>query len=434
MTESRGAAPTRRGVLQAAGALVALPWLESLAPPRRVPPPVRMAFVFMPNGVLPAAWTPVDSGPDFTLSPTLEPLEPVRDSLLVLSGLWNQSADEGEGHYVKTTSLLSGARVHRTGGRDLRCGTTVDQIAAAALGGRTPLPSLELGIEPTRPVVDMGYSTVYGATIAWRSPTEPMTKEIRPRQAFDRLFRGGRRGDTGEGSVLDLVRNEARALERRVGSADRDRVGEYLTALREVERRIDSFDRARIGRARELLGDAAVPDSPRDHAEHVGLMLQLIELAFRSDTSRIATLMLGNSVSGIDFSFLDGVKGGHHHLSHHGNDPEMMRQYAAINRWCVAQFGGLCERLAAVQEGDGSLLDASMLLFGSGLRDGNRHDPHDLPILLCGRAGGRLQTGDHIRFRAGTPLTNLYVTMLDAFGCPVDSVADSTGGLDELLA
>lgn len=423
----------RRDLLRAAGAFVALPWLESFAPRRRAAAPVRMAFVFMPNGVLPAAWQPQGSGTGFGLSPTLEPMAPLRDRMLVLSGLWNRNAEEGEGHYVKTTSLLSGAHVHRTGGRDLRCGTTLDQLAASRLGDRTPLPSIELGIEPTRHIVDMGYSTVYGATLSWRSPTEPMTKEIRPKLAFDRLFGGGRRGDAGEGSVLDLVAGEARALAGRMHGADRDRLDSYLTALREIERRIETFDADRAMRARELAVGTAVPEEPADHREHVDLMLSLIELAFRSDTTRIATLMLGNSVSGIDFSFLEGVKGSHHELSHHDGNAAKMQQYALINRWCVERFASLCQRLAAAREGDTSVLDASMLVFASGIRDGNTHDPHDLPILLCGRGGGRLATGDHVASRRDTPLTNLWATMLEVFGCPVDRFGDSTGRLDEIL-
>ncbi|MCC6782356.1 MAG: DUF1552 domain-containing protein [Planctomycetes bacterium] len=433
MTSTGSDRPSRRAVLRAAGAAIALPWLESLAPRRCPRVPVRMAFCFMPNGVLPRDWTPMDAGSSFTLSPTLAPLAPVRDSLLVCSGLWNRNADEGEGHYVKTTSLLSGARVRRSGGRDLRCGTSVDQVAASLLGDETPLPSIELGIEPARHVVDMGYSTVYGATIAWRSPTEPMPKEIRPRQAFERLFRGGRRGETGEASVLDLVLGEARAVERRLGAADRDRMGEYLESVRTVERRIAAFDAQRAAHAQALFRAREVPERAHDHAEHVRLMFELIELAFRSDTTRIATLMLGNSVSGVDFSFLEGVRGGHHDLSHHGGDAEKMRQYARINRWFVERFAEFCTRLAAIEEGDGTLLDASMLVFAAAIRDGDRHDPHDLPIVLCGRGGGALASGDHVRFRHDSPLTDLWRTMLHVFGCPVRSFSDSRGVLDELL-
>ncbi|MGE3881493.1 MAG: DUF1552 domain-containing protein [Planctomycetota bacterium] len=422
----------RRRLLRGAGAALALPWLEKFTRPR-AKAPVRMAFVFVPNGMLPSAWECKGNGEDFAWSPTLEPLAPLRARTTVLSGLWNASADDGEGHYVKTTSLLSGAKVRRTGGSDLYCGTTIDQFAAARVGHRTALPSLELGIERTRHVVDMGYSTVYGATISWRAPDRPMPKEIAPRQAFARLFRGGRRGRNGEDSVLDLVAAEARALRTDLGREDGERLEDYLAAIRQLELRIDRFDRERERAWEDLPADAYAERAPHDHREHVDLMLGLIELAFRTDTTRIATIMLGNSVSGVDFSFLDGVRGGHHELSHHERDAAKAAQYARINRWFVERFADMGARMAATKEGDSDLLESSMLFFGSGIRDGNAHDPHDLPIVLLGGGGGRLRGGQRVRSRRDTPLTNLYVTMLDVFGCPVERFSDSTGRLDAIL-
>ncbi|MBK8975553.1 MAG: DUF1552 domain-containing protein [Planctomycetes bacterium] len=424
---------SRRSVLRGAGAALALPWLEAMRPGRREPAaPVRMAFVFVPNGVLPQTWTPADEGPEWTPSPTLQPLAPFRDRTLVLSGLFNRNSDEGEGHYVKTTALLSGARVHKTGGRDLRCGITVDQLAAAARGHLTPLPSLELGLEPVRHQVDMGYSTVYGATLSWRSPTQPATKEIHPRLAFDRLFRRARMGDDDR-SVLDLVLADGRRLRDRLGGADRARLDEHLDSIRALEQRIDALATT-TGAPRDavLAGATPPPDDPAGFEQHLDLMLDVIALAFRSDTTRIVSLMLGNAVSGRDFSFLPGVRGSHHELSHHENDPQKQKQYALINRWHVTKLAALCERLDAAREGDATLLDSSMVFYGSGIRDGNRHDPHDLPIVLVGRAGGRLRSGAHLRFPRDTALTNLYVAMLAAFGCPVPSFSDSTGALDVL--
>ena len=426
---------SRRAVLRGAGAAVALPQLDAMTRRLATPvAPVRMAFVFVPNGVLPSAWDPRGEGRDFGLSPTLEPLAPVRDRTLVLSGLFNRNSLPGEGHYVKTTALLSGAPVRKTGGKDLRCGTTVDQFAAARLGDRTPLPSLELGLEPVRHAVDMGYSTVYGATLSWRSPTRPASKEIRPRQAFDRLFRRVRMDDDDR-SVLDLVLEDGRRLRRGLGAGDRAKLDEHLDGVRQLERRVETFTKARAADvAARLEGVEPPPERPDDFAEHVRLMFDVIRLAFATDATRIVTLMLGNSVSGRDFRFLEGVDGGHHPLSHHADEPEKQRQYAAINRWHVGELSRFCQELDAIPDGDGSLLDASMVFYGSGIRDGNRHDPHDLPIVVVGGGGGRLDTGRHVRFPRHTPLTNLYVSMLDAFGCPVASFSDSTEALPVLRA
>jgi hypothetical protein len=423
-----GGGLSRRALLRGAGAAVALPWLEAFAPRRGAGRrPVRMAFLFMPNGVLPAAWRPVDEGPGYRLSPTLEPLAPIRDEVLVLSGLHHANSHEGEGHYVKTTALLSGARVRRTGGRDLRCGISVDQLAARRLGGATWLPSLELGIEPPRQIVDMGYSTVYGATISWRDAELPAVKETRPRLAFERLFRTARLGDPAEAGVLDLVLEDARGLRRALGAADRGKLDEYLDAVRALEQRIGRFDARRHERVEALLGGREVVAEPADFVEHVRLMFEVIELAFRSDATRIVTFMYGNAVSDRDFSFVDRVEGGHHHLSHHEDDPVKQDQYARINRWFVASFAEFCARLRAIPDGeDSDLLAGSMVFFGSGIGDGNRHDPNELPILLAGRAGGRLRSGAHLRFPRHTPLCNLYLSMLDAFGCPVGSFSDST--------
>jgi len=395
--------------------------------------------LFVPNGVLPSHWTPARAGADYQLTPTLLPLESVRDRVLVLTGLCNANSREGEGHYVKTTALLSGARVKRTGGRDLRCGTTVDQVAAQRLGRGTPLPSLELGTEPVSPIVDMGYSTLYGGTISWRSPTRPAFKEIRPALAFDRLFRARRLGGAGDDSVLDLVGAEAAALSGRLGREDRVRMDEYLESVRELERRIDG-----LRRRQPASGDAPdAPDGadrppkgvPSDFGEHVRLMLDLQVLALRTQATRVCTFMFGNAVSGRDFSFLDGVEGGHHSLSHHENDPARKAMYALINRWHVEQLAHYLQALRDVKEGDSDLLEQSMVLFASGIRDGNRHDPNNLPVLLAGGAGGQLRAGGHLKVPMHTPLCNLYVTMLQCMGLDdVASFGDSSGALDAIRA
>jgi hypothetical protein len=435
----------RRAVLRGAGAAVALPWLDSLAralscqrfvrecePPR----PVRLAVLYMPNGAWPQAWNPSAEGRDWELTPTLEPLAPVRGDVLVLTGLRNANSADGDGHYAKTAPFLTGARIRRTGGRDLENGVSMDQVAAAALDGAAPLRSLELGCEPVRPMEDMGYSTVYGGHISWSSPTTPCTKEIVPRLVFDRLFRcAEQREARRERSVLDVVREDARRLEPRLGRADRGKLAEYFESLRELERRIDRC--AKTAAPAGIDPSLRPPEgAPASHEEHVQLMLDLLVLAFRTDATRVATFMFGNAVSGIDMSFLEGVKGGHHELSHHEGKPEKIAQYQRISRWHVAQFARTIEGLRAIDDGGGaSLLDRSLVLFGSALKDGNSHDPNDLPLLLAGRGDGGdpalppLATGRHLRFPDATPLCGLYVSLLRRVGAPVESFGDSAGAL-----
>lgn len=454
----------RRAFLRGAGACVALPWLESLAraatvlrlpgawqegsasAPAGAAPlaPNRLVVLYMANGALPAAWNPVDEGRGYTLSPTLEPLAPVRDDVLVLSGLANKNSLGGDGHYAKTAPFLTGARIRRTGGRDLWNGISIDQLAAHAQGGATPLPSLELGCEPVRPAEDMGYTTVYGGHISWRGPATPCTKEIVPRHLFDRLFRAGELRASGrEKSVLDVVRADARRLEAQVAAADRAKLGEYFDAVRDLERRIERVAAAEA--AGGLAGGSRVPATsaaplpppepgvPSDHPTHVALMLELMALALQQDATRVITFMFGNAVSGRDMSFLPGVKGGHHELSHHEGREEKTAQYQRINRWHVEQFVGFVQRLAAIDVGGARLLDQSLVLFGSALKDGNSHDPADLPLLLAGRGAGNgftpLASGAHVKSPAGTPLCNLHLSLLRRMGVTAESFADSTGSL-----
>lgn len=414
----------RRTLLRGAGAGLALPWLEVMAPRRGplAPLPTRLVCLFAPNGMLPSGWTPAEEGPDWAPTRTLAPLDRHRARALILSGLRNRNSLAGEGHYVKTTALLSGAPVHKTGGRDLRVGTTIDQLLARERGHETRLPSLVLGVEGVRHAVDMGYSTVYGAHISWRTPTQPATKEVDPRRVFDRLFRTSKR-HPGDAAVLDLVAQETGALRKRLGGADQGKLDEYLEAVRDLERRLERFERSL---------DVERPAFPEDfgpHQERARWMLDLIALAIETDATRVASLMFGNAVSNLNFSFLDGVEGGHHTLSHHENDPGRMDQYQRINRWHVEQLASLLDRLEAKTEGDGSLLDRTLVFFGSGLRDGNRHDPNDLPIVVAGGQGAGLASGAHLRFPMHTKLCHLYVSLLNAAGVPTASFGDAEGEL-----
>jgi hypothetical protein len=451
---------TRRTVLRGAGAMVALPLLEAAVVRRAAGadaerPPVRMACLFWPNGCNPHTWTPTGEGKDFTLSPILEPLAPHKDDVLVLTQLSNRGTFTGDGHYVKDAAWLTGTTIRRTTGADLNAGgVSIDQLAASKIGVLTAIPSLELGVEPVTTGVDtnVGYTRLYGSHISWSSPTTPVAREINPKLAFDRLFRAaaGGRGGHDDRSVLDLVAADARALRDQIGAHDRRKLDEYLDSVRSVEKRIVYEASDRRARYRddpqaradiETLGgrvDTYKHDPGRlrersmDHTEHVRLMLDILLLAFQTDSTRVATFMFGNSVSNKNFSFLEGVKGGHHQFSHHENDPDKLAQYQRITTWHIGQCAYLLDRMKQVREGEGSLLDNTMVLFGSALRDGNSHNPHNLPTVLAGRAGGTLSPGRHIVYGKDTPLCNLYVSLLERMGVPVPRFADSTGPLPGL--
>jgi len=438
-------------MLRGTGAALALPWLEAMRLPsaradglQDDSAPVRMALLFMPNGVHPDMWTPKTEGRDFELSPTLEPLGDLKKDVLVLTNLWNEGSEASEGHYVKTSGYLTCTTVKKTLGVDLNCnGTSMDQVAAHRAGARTPLASLELCIDPVTTGVDrnVGYTRVYGSHIAWRGPTSPLAREINPRLVYERLFRASQpRSDAvaRDRLLLDRVLADGKQLRGRLGAGDQQRIDEYLEAVRSLEQRLERASQPgqSAWKARAPLDDSAEPptERPEAHAEHVRLMMDMIVLAFQTDTTRIATFMFGNAVSNKNFSFLDGVEGSHHSFSHHEKKEEKLRQYQLINRWHVAEYAYLLNRLRGIQEGERTLLDNSMVMFGSGLRDGNAHSPHNLPIVLGGRGGGRLATGQHLVYGKDSPLANLYVSMLDAFGTPVDRFADSTGPLRGVLA
>ena len=457
---------SRRTMLKGVGVMMGLPVLEAMEPlttlaasakdsptaGRRYP--VRMAALYMPNGVNPNAWTPKGQGADFELSPILEPLAAHKSDILVLTELWNAASNTGDGHYVKTGGWLTGTTITRTTGSDLRSGNvSMDQLIAQRIGNFTPLPSLELGIEPVTTGVDVnvGFTRLYGSHISWSTPTTPVAKEINPQLAFDRIFRpaakNNRRDPAGQKSVLDLVLEDAKRLKSKVGAADQRKLDEYFDSVRAVEKRIE-FDAQRkqaeylsdplvvkevekLGaRIKDYYADPARGSERRvDHTEHVRLMLDIAVLGFWTDSTRVSTFMFGNAVSGKNFSFLDGVKGGHHQISHHENDKEKLEQYLRINRWHIQQFSYMLDRMKSIREGEGTLLDNSMVLFGAGMRDGNAHNPHNLPVVLAGRGGGTIASGRHLTYAKNTPFTNLHRAILSRMGAPVESFADSTGEL-----
>jgi hypothetical protein len=401
-----------------------------------------MAALYVPNGVNVSHWYPKGEGRQFELSTTLQPLAELKDQILVLSNLWNEGAKGGDGHYAKEATILTCTTIKKTPGVDIANGTSVDQFAAQRVGDRTPLPSIELGVAPVAVGVDLavGYTRIYGSHISWANATTPLPREVNPRVGFDRLFRAGM-GQNGDAAkldslLLDRVLGDAKRLRGEIGSADAKRLDEYLSVVRSLEQRVQksASGERRNWKARvPLRAENAPTEQPTSHQEHCELMLDLIATAFQSDTTRIATFMFGNAVSDVSFRFLDSITMGHHDTSHHGKVAEKLRQYEIISRWHVGQYARLLQKLREMKEGESTVLDNSMILFGSALSDGDSHSPHKLPILLGGRGGGRIDAGQHLMYTEDTPLANLYVSMLDAFGTPVDRFADSTGPLTGVL-
>jgi hypothetical protein len=435
---------SRRTVLRGAGVSLALPWLEAMMPAaaKSAALPVRMAFLYMPNGVNTSAWAPEGTPRDFKLSATLDPLNDFKDKIIVAQNLWNAASKDGDGHYVKESAILTSTRISKTLGEDLNShGVSMDQIAAQKAGGKTPIPSLELGISPEATGVDLavGYTRVYGCHIAWSSPTTPLAREINPHSVYERLFRAsGPKGDASkqDALLLDRVLDEAKDLRAQVGTADRLRIDEYMSIVRSLEERTQRSTVTGHGAWKPrvpLNSVAAPPEEPKTYAEHVRLMLDMVALSFQSDTTRIATFMFGNAVSNVNFRWLDGVSGSHHDMSHHSKDADKLRQYQLINKWYVAQYAYLLRKLKEAKEGEGSVLDNSAIIFASALSDGNSHNPHNLPVVVAGSAGGRLAVGQNLVFPEDTPLSNLWVSILSAFGTPVERFADSTGPLPGIL-
>ena len=455
---------SRRTLLRGMGAAMALPWLEAMAATKTSSPteagagtkPRRFACLYMPNGTRPDRWTPEGEGSTFQLSPILSPLQAHQSELLVLTQLWNAATNTGDGHYVKTGGFLTSTTITRTTGADLCSGnTSMDQWMARQVGHLTPLPSLELGIEPITTGVDtnVGFTRLYGSHISWATPTTPCAKEINPRRAFDRLFRNAsglpasRFGDNS--SVLDLVAGDAQRLKQQLGKADQQKLTEYFESVRSVEHRIEWAKRRamgdyledpaaraeiqRLGQRIDVYSDPAQASQRGiDHTEQVRLMLDIMALAFWTDSTRVSTFMFGNAVSGRNFSFLDGVKGGHHEYSHHENRPEKLAPYERITRWHIEQYAYFLGRLRSMKEGTGSVLDQSMILFGAGMRDGNGHNPRNLPLVLAGRGGGTLNPGRHLVFSKDSPMANLHLGLMRRMGVRADRFADSTNALPEL--
>lgn len=444
---------SRRAALKGLGISLGLPFLESartasaaapLLQGASGAPPRRMAFIFVPNGAHMPDWTPPSEGYGFELPYILEPLSKVKNDLLVVSGLTHDKGranGDGAGDHARSASVfLTGAQPRKTDGSNIRSGVSVDQVAAQQIGHLTRFPSLEIGCEQGRSAgnCDSGYSCAYSSNISWAGEANPMGKEINPRLVFERLFAGDKRREVGESrarrealrkSILDFVAEDARGLQARLGGSDQRKLDEYLTGVREIERRLERVEKeAPPPVARRYDTPAGVP---QEYAEHIRLMCDMMVLAFQTDSTRIATFMFANAGSNRNYRHI-GIPDGHHELSHHRGDPKKHAKIREINRFHVAQLAYLLERLKAIPEGDGTLLDNCMIVYGSGLSDGNRHNNENLPVVVAGRGGGTVDPGRHVRYPHETPLTNLFMSMLDRMGAPVDFIGDSTGSLSGL--
>ncbi len=439
----------RRTVLRGLGASLALPLFDGMVPAfaairnTAASPARRFGAIYVPNGVEMRAWTPAADRTKLELTPVLEPLAPVRQQVNVLTGLADKVAiprpGEGIGDHARAASTwLTGVHVKKTEGRDIRAGISMDQIAAQELGKDTQLSSLELAIDSVEVLgaCDQGYSCAYANTIAWRTPTTPLPMENNPRAVFERLFGATDSTDVRarlarlrqDRSILDFVTDEAAGLKRSLGAGDQVKLAQYLDAVRDVERRIQ---KAEEQSDREIPVVDQPVGIPGTFEEHCRLMFDLLTLAYQTDLTRVATFMFGKEVSGRSFPEI-GVPGGHHGYSHHQNDPDNLAMLAKINTHHIRQFAYFLEKLQSTPDGDGSLLDHSLFIYGSGISDGNLHFHLDLPTLLAGGSGGHVEGGRHLRYDHDTPLSNLHLAVLDKLGLPVETFGDSTGALGYL--
>ena len=444
MIISKKALP-RRTVLRGLGTAMALPMLDAMVPAlsgisgRAAEPVRRLGWVYCPNGMAMDAWMPV-AKESLELSTTLSPLAPYRDQTVVVSGLAQGQAEalgDGNGEHTRATATwLNGVHPRETEGADVRAGKTADQIAADQLGRTTPLSSLELAIDQDFLVgsCDNGYSCIYMNTIAWRDETTPLPMQNNPRVVFERLFGDG--GSTADRqsefkkdrSILDAITGDLARLQREVGAGDQARVTQYLEAVRAIERRIQLSEQ-KDTELPELERPVGIPES---YQEHVKLMFDLTSLAYQVDMTRVFTFMLGRELNGRAYPEI-GIPDSHHGLSHHRYDLEKLAQLAKINTYHVSLFTHFLDELANTPDGDGSLLDHSLLMYGASLSDSNKHSHFDLPLLLVGGGAGQLKGGRHLQYPRDTPMTNLLVSQLDKAGVRLDDgLGDSTGRLVEL--
>ncbi len=432
---------SRRNFLRGAGVALALPWLESLpilAQDNKAAnkPPLRFAHVFFSNGVEPAHWWAKGQGASMNIGEfgrAAEPLAPIREDIIFLRGLYHQKAFVSTSPHLGRMNLLSGATVSLDP-KEIRLGTSFDQILAKQIGQQTAVPSMALGIEPNELRLEDGLSMIYGSNISWVSPTQPATKEIYPARAFDQLV-GDATGRKLDRSILDVVLADAKSLQPRISGGDRKKLDEYLESIRDIEKRIDrAAKEERLEGWRPTLKQPNLPrpadEIPQNVPEHMKLMLDLIVLAFQMDKTRVITLMLNNDLSQMNFKFIEGVRGALHlDLTHNGRAPELEAMYLKTNQFHARQFTYLVERMKAIDEGGTSLLDNSILMFASSLFDGDAHSADQLPIVLAGKAGGALQTGRILDYldkgNDNRRACSLYLSLMDLMGVKLDRFGDA---------
>ena len=446
----------RRKFLRGAGACLALPALEALSLPVRAAAakqtalattsagmPLRMAFLTFPDGVNLEHWRPQGTGRDHQLGKTFEPLTKLQDKFQIFTGFEHENAnalgDGGGDHARANAAFLTGAHPLKTAGANFRNGVSVDQVAAQHIGNQTRIKSLQLGCEEGRSTgnCDSGYSCAYQFNLSWASPTLPLAPEVNPRAVFEQIFGSGQPSERQRNllqrqarrqSILDLVLEDTQAMTRRLGSNDRHKLGEYLDSVRTIEQQIEKAERFELPRT-----DLPVPAGiPKDYQDHMRLMLDLLAISFQTDATRLATFPLAHEGSNRSFPEL-GISEGHHNLSHHKGKQESLDKIAVIDHFYVQQLAYFIEKLDALKDPDGSsVLDNSMIVYGCAISDGNVHDHHDLPIVLAGGGGGTLTPGRHVDLGREVPMTNLYLSMLDRIGVPLDRFGDSTGRVSNL--
>jgi hypothetical protein len=438
----------RRTFLRGVGTTLALPLLDAMMPAMAgtsavVKPAIRLGFVYVPNGIIQKGWLPSKVGTGYEMASTMKPLEAHRDQMLVLSNLMQnggRALGDGAGDHARAgASWLTGVHPKKTEGIDIRAGISADQIAARVLGNKTQLASLEIGLEEPNLAggCDSGYSCAYTNTISWRTPTSPNPMEINPRAVFERLFGDGESTDPADRlkrmrqdrSILDFIRGDVARLEPGLGSRDKSKLDEYLESIRDIERRIQKAEQQSASMKLPVMErPSAIPDEFVDHAK---LMSDLMVIAFQTDMTRVVSFMMAREGSNRSYRSI-GVSDGHHSVTHHQNDPDKIAKTMKIDELHVQSFSYLLDRLKATPDGDGTLLDHSMILYGSSISDGNAHTHHDLPLVLAGGATCNIKGGRHIRYDDQTPMNNLLVTMLDKAGVAADTLGDSTGKLGQL--
>jgi hypothetical protein len=434
---------SRRTLLRGVGAAVALPLLDSMLPAQT---PLRktaakafprLGFVYVPHGAIMDRWTPKVEGSDFEITPILKPLEPYRDRLNIVSGLGHRAADSTAVHSLSPTTWLSGVRPKPTQGVDAYAGVTADQIAAQHIGQDTVLPSMELAIEDASGLIgacDRDYGCIYMNTLSWRTPTTPMPMEINPRKVFERMFGSGGSADDRaarnkeDRSILDAVMHQASNLQRRLGTQDRATMSDYLENVREIERRIQ-----RAGE--QVSADLQLPDEPAgipfSYEQHVAIMFDLLALAYQADITRVFTFMMAREVSNRTYPQV-GVPDGHHATSHHQNRQDKIEKLVKIQTYHLTLFSKFLDKMRTTRDGDGTLLDHSIILYGSNMSNSNAHNHFPLPNLVLGGAAGQVKGGRHMKYEDHTPMANLLVSLLDKSGVKQETLGDSTGRLAEL--